>query len=158
MKKTIILFTVMIGTQTFASNWGHSSFPNNNPYFTSTSVYDINNEVKMDFSCSKDFKNVLILNMKNMKFTVPNGEVVITESDFDKKSVTIVGKYEVEEDNTVSLILPENKNELLKEFKSLNGVVLTFKNDGKTIETVKYNLKGSSKALNLFENKCQKLK
>lgn len=157
MKKLLLVSAVILSSQAFAASWGHLSFPTSKPYYTATSAYDINDLIKINFACAKEFKHTLVISMDNLNLKEKTGVVKITESAKDKKSVNIIGEFETATDGAINLIFPEKSKDLLKTFKSLHGMNLSFEKDGKVIEVVRYNLKGSSVAINKFENRCKKL-
>lgn len=149
---------LMASTTALASNWSNSSFPQENPVYSTIGKSDETDTSKLNFSCSGDFKNIILMTLSGVNLEKEKGEFIFKASKKDKKSTNISGKFHKSPDGRINLITGYQKSVIANDMKKLNGVSLILSSNGKNLKTLNYNLSGSSKNINLFENKCKNLK
>lgn len=153
MKRILLLCTILLSASTFANNWEHMEFPKTNPYFQSVKTKDINNSISLEFSCSSSFKDLILVSLYDINLKNNKGTFEFMPSKEDKSSQIIKGNYTISGDGVVNLLTGEQKNILFDFFGKYHGTNL--KIDG---EQYTFDLKGSSKSLNIFSAKCKNLK
>lgn len=157
MNKKILLSiaTLLCTTNAFASNWVALDFPQEKSYYHSVTTKDTSGEVSLTFSCMKDI-NQKVITLDGVMIDNDKGSLKFYPSSKDTSSEIIEGRYKKNEDVLDVLIGKESKN-ILNYFKTLHEVNMDLKTDNETTFNFTFNLKGSSKNLNIFDFKCEKL-
>lgn len=156
MKKALFVLASLFSATTFAAQWSNESYPLKSPYFHSITAKDITETTKLEFSCSNVYEKIELVHLKNLNVTDKRMEVTIKPSVKDKISNRVHGELVRSEDGTYTLLTGENHDNLKEYFKKLHGVDFVMETtNGKKV--VVFDLLGSSKNLNLFDLKCNKL-
>ncbi len=154
--KKILLLATLFSTATFANTWEHMQFPKKSPIYHSVETLDTSKEVTLSFACL-DGINQKVVNLSNVMVDAPEGTLKFYPSSKDKISKIIEGKYKVNESNTIDVLLGEEPQNLMSYFKLLHEVNLDIKTNKETNINFTFNLKGSSKNLNIFDSRCEKM-
>ncbi len=156
MKKTLLVLAGLFSASTFATQWTHDSYPAKKAYFHSVGAKDITETTTLEFSCSNIYGNLELVHLKGLGVMDKRMEVTIKPSVKDKISNRIHGELVRSEDGMYTLLTGEKHENLKEYFKKLHGVDFVIETtNGKKL--VVFNLSGSSKNMNLFDSKCDKL-
>lgn len=159
MKKILLASCLIITSSiSMAENWTNSYFPEKDPIFYTIGKLDEDKLTKLNFSCTKDFKDHLLMTISSSNIMEESGTFSFKASKKDKLKTEISGKFSKSPDGVINLITGFEKDIILNDLKELNGVEITFSKSGKEIETLKYSLSGSSKNLNILNKKCNNFK
>lgn len=158
MKKLALVFSLLAAASANANSWKHLDFPSKAPYYHSVSTYDDKSDVQIEISCMKGFKDSRIVTMKGLSNDFDKASIKFFPSSKDKISKIIEGELSVSNDGVINVITGEESTDLVSYFKLLHSVNAEIKKTDETVVKYSFDLNGSSKFLNIFESKCQKLK
>tara|TARA_Y100001960_G_scaffold189798_1_gene198908 strand:+ start:4718 stop:5200 length:483 start_codon:yes stop_codon:yes gene_type:complete len=156
MLKKAILMTALLSTSAFAGSWSHIDFPKENSTYHSMSTMDTSGEVKIDFACLSGL-DTKVLTLSGVMTDEKEGTLKFYPSSKDKIKKVIEGNFKVSEDGRLDVLIGETEESIMSYFKLLHEVNLELKTKNNQNYHFTFNLKGSSKNLNIFESKCDKM-
>lgn len=157
MKKSALLLSMIALSATAQANqWKHLDFPVDEPYYHSVNTMDDEGTLNIDIACMEAFKT-RIVTLKGIDGSFEDSSIKFYPSSKDKVSKIIEGSLTLSEDGIINVITGETAEDLVSYFKLLHSVNAEIKKTDETVVKYSFDLTGSSKALNMFEAKCDKL-